>query len=352
MRASKETIEVLQQLKDENYEVVNMESEESLGESTPWIINGLVGLAAWLSAILGLFFVFLQRFNFFENKFILTILGFSFIVGAMFVMNSLKKSIFVSQITLAFCILGEIFAMIGIGQISESVSITIGLNVLIQIFIIYNFKSSIHRLLSVPAIIASLLILVGYLEIPFLGNIILLFMVVLLGYLWLNKEMCMSSFLGNFYNPIIHGLTISFIVLLLIAFGTNSSFSSEYFIVWLATLYIVSLMIYYEIRLMKAHHIEILSWVGIFIMILTVLFGVVTLQSPGILAAILIFTLSFNQRNTFIMVVSFIALILYSILYYYNMEVTLLIKSIILMSCGVFFLIAKFTLSRMGGEIN
>lgn len=81
--------------------------------------------------------------------------------------------------------------------------------------------------------------------------------------------------------------------------------------------------------------------------------GVVLLSvisAPGIIFAIAIITLGYAKEVKFLSVMGILFMILFTILYYYNLNISLLIKSLILMGSGVILLTGRFYLVYRGWD--
>jgi uncharacterized membrane protein len=71
---------------------------------------------------------------------------------------------------------------------------------------------------------------------------------------------------------------------------------------------------------------------------LTVVISLPTLTTPGILASIMLILLGYRRRNRVLLVLAYAFMAGFIFYYYYNLQVTLLVKSFILMITGVLFL--------------
>jgi uncharacterized membrane protein len=75
-----------------------------------------------------------------------------------------------------------------------------------------------------------------------------------------------------------------------------------------------------------------------------VLLGALTFTTPGVMAAMLVFILAFHTRSLGVWWLSILALLVFGVLYYYNLDLTFLAKSATLMGSGVVLLLARSTL--------
>jgi hypothetical protein len=73
----------------------------------------------------------------------------------------------------------------------------------------------------------------------------------------------------------------------------------------------------------------------------TVLLGLLTLSTPGIMAAITVLTLGFDRRNRILIWLAIVFLVKFASFYYYSLRMTLLEKSIVLVASGLLLLAAR-----------
>jgi hypothetical protein len=72
--------------------------------------------------------------------------------------------------------------------------------------------------------------------------------------------------------------------------------------------------------------------------------GACTFTIPGVMAAMLVFILAFHTRSMGVSWLSVLALVLFGVLYYYNLDLSFLAKSLTLIGSGLVFLLARSTL--------
>jgi uncharacterized membrane protein len=73
----------------------------------------------------------------------------------------------------------------------------------------------------------------------------------------------------------------------------------------------------------------------------TLLLGLLTLSTPGIMAAITVLTLGFDRRNRILIWLAIVFLVKFASFYYYSLRMTLLEKSIVLVASGLLLLAAR-----------
>ena len=165
------------------------------------------------------------------------------------------------------------------------------------------------------------------------------FITLMLTYCMLNESKIITSSkkLSKLYNPIRIGLTISLLFGLVIIGKRNLIPISQNYI-WLSSIVLFFVVIY--LVSMISNILDIKSVKNkILIYSLSILILIPTVFSPSISGAILIILLSFLVNYKTGLIIGIISFIYFISQYYYDLNFTLLTKSIILFSSGIVFII-------------
>ena len=84
----------------------------------------------------------------------------------------------------------------------------------------------------------------------------------------------------------------------------------------------------------------------------SILFSAITLHSPGLIAALFTLVLGFHRGNKLLISISFVFLAGFLFFFYYNMEMTLLNKSFILMGSGALLIALSIVANRLNVEVK
>lgn len=252
--------------------------------------------------------------------------------------NKKYVNIIMDTVSVSTFIIGFILLGIGLGymQMNENtISIAFIIISLLSLSIVQNYILSFISVLIINGSILALIHLNNNLySIPIYVPLIAL----LLAYVFLNeaKIIKFSKPLSKLYNPIRIGLLFSFLSALIIPNFTGIYASSPTYI-WLSSAIIIPIIIY-----LLSHLIEILNITRIqnkiIVYVISTLLLLPTALSPAISGALLVVLLSFlvNYKTGF--VIGIIAFIFFISQYYYDLNFTLLTKSILLFLSGVLFL--------------
>jgi len=296
------------------------------------ILSVFGGLLASL-AFLGFLFIA----GFYNSDAALLIIGTLCITAAIWI-NKKYDKIIIDTLSVSAFIIG--FLLIGFGfgnlQMTENtISIVFILIALISLSIVQNYILSFVSVLVINGSILTLIISnKGY----DLIHIYVSALALVITYFFTNEAriITVSNALSKLHNPARIGLIISFLSGLTIL-GKKGILPVSPDYIWLSSVVIISTIIY-----LLSHLHEILNIIKtqhkISIYVFSILLLLPTALSPAISGAILVILLSFlvNYKTGLVIVV--IAFIYFISQFYYDLNFTLLTKSILLFASGILFI--------------
>ena len=327
---------------------------ETRGSSLPWYVKLFIGISAWIAAILITAFFFIVGFID-ENQ----ALGFGLVFCALAIgLNRLGRgNTFWVQLALAASLTGQVLAIIGLislFDLDESAPIVVSI-VILEAILIWLHRDTVLRFISTLVITSSILWLV--LE-PIFGQgtdsyfFLYLYIIALAAItvaIYLMEHRLKIRGLGEVISPVGAAVVVFFLGILVMplsdTFGLNWQLIAVALAAMLAFLLSrVALDLGYNLR----NRVVIALLVGCLLLL------VPSLRMPGILAALIVLALGFWRNNRGLMGLSAIFLVFYIGAFYYSLEWTLLVKSLVLLASGVTLLalryfVVRFTL-KAGGE--
>lgn len=309
-------------------------------EETSEILQGLIGISAWVSSLF--FFVFLGLV--FGSAF--TTEGVSLVLGAFFSaisivlqgspenMGKQKENIFQNQLAFVFGFVGRILFAFGMFILFESAEMVVIGAIVLEIFFFCFYPNSLMKTLSVLLIANGILFLLFEFHVSYLIHFLIIFVAGAM--LWhFEQESCWlhSKKYYLFFTPV--KLALPLVLLNFTIFSFVAEFPiQEWFI---STLGLLVLLVYYQFYLLKKYKITQVKTI-LLPPFATILIAIPTYNTPSILATLLIFLVAFHRGAQEILVISIVFMSISLSVYYYNMDTTLLIKSLILISTGAIFL--------------
>jgi uncharacterized membrane protein len=150
-------------------------------------------------------------------------------------------------------------------------------------------------------------------------------------------------------SPVGAGVVVSFLGILTLPL------SDEFDLLWQIPAILLAVMLAYLLsRIALDLGYSLRNRVVIALLLGCLLLLVPSLRMPGILAALIVLALGFWRNNRGLMALASLFLVFYIGGYYYSLEWTLLVKSLVLLASGVTLLalryfVVRFT-SKAGGE--
>lgn len=267
----------------------------------------------------------------------LIVFGGIFIAGSIWINKEYDK-IIIDTVSVSFFIIGFILLGFGCGQLKmneNSLSIIFIIIALGSLSVVQNYILSFVSVLIINGSILTLIISnKGYDVIHIYVSVLAL----TLTYIFLKeaKIITTNNALSKLYNPIKIGLIFSFLLGLVIL-GKKGILPVSPDYIWLSSIVIISLIVYLISVLFDVLNItESRHKIGIYIFAVLTLLP--TVLSPAISGAMLIILLSFLANYRTGLVTGIIFFIYFISQYYYDLNFTLLTKSILLFSTGVLFI--------------
>lgn len=306
---------------------------------SPWFIKILQGFGGWLGAIFLVIFTGMLIEDYIRNDDTsYLIIGLILTVLTIFISFKEIKSYFLNQFILALFLTGQGLVLFWIMETFEvnytTVLILISFFQGLSYFFIKNYAAKFITSLFSITTFSMLISSYGYsftvLPLLFFTAFILLF-----------------KFIDN---PISFSSTITLLISPFISFKLWMDFSNEidglillnnsfyYYLLQsgiLSVLLILLLFKLFNFNLLKALCIGVIA-------------GIINFFIPGIVIAITIMFLGFYLSNRFLAGLGILSSLFYLSYYYYDLQVTLFSKSIILILTGIIALLTRWVLLKKG----
>ncbi|MEO1289745.1 MAG: DUF4401 domain-containing protein, partial [Chloroflexota bacterium] len=101
------------------------------------------------------------------------------------------------------------------------------------------------------------------------------------------------------------------------------------------------------VTLLRDYEIALTSPFAIAVLVFATIVSVIVISTPGIIAGIVVILLAFRRRNVILQGIGYGFLAGFIVYYYYWLDVSLLMKSIILVVTGVVLLVGRFGLNQL-----
>ncbi|MBI3926775.1 MAG: DUF4401 domain-containing protein [Armatimonadetes bacterium] len=305
--------------------------ERSTDAATPWFVRALVGLGAWVAAILLLVFMALLEIL---NEHTYLLIGPVLCGGAVLLRGSRSQAArindFLEQLYLALCLAGQGVTVYGLYELLDNeFSAALGTLVL-EVALVVLYTGAFGRFLSVNFAWIALAVVVGDAPEPLAADLPVDLTVTLaalaLAWVWWQQPRLLAGPAANLVTPIGYGTATFLLGLLLISISFDSPAG------WPATAVLTIV-------------VALLSWrIQGKVSPLTaaiLLLGAITWTTPGLMAAVLVMTLGFYRRDPPLLGLALAFLVVFTSAYYYHLDMTLLRKSGVLAASGLLLLLVR-----------
>jgi len=308
----------------------------------PWFVRVLIGGGAWVTMLLFLLALLLAGFH--KSTEGMGVLGVVLVAGAT-ALRWNGTGDFLVQLTLSAAFTGEgliLFAMSPRTEMAMALSL-----VVVELPVLFLFRDVSHRFLSTVGILGAL----GTAAMKAGGPGMLAMYVVVLAVVayavWLDAPRLLQRGTSVF-TPVAYGMVVS----LLLAMGAclmlrgewHTSADSKVMLGFPVTAAVGLALLYFEWRIFTEQGVPLGSEAAWATFLGTVLLGVVTFNTPGILAAIGVLVLAFHRREVLLAGLAAAFLVGFGVFFYYDLAVSLMVKSLVLVASGVLVLLARWYL--------
>ncbi len=311
-------------------------------EQTPWYMQALAGVSAWLAA----FFLtgFLVATDIVESETSAIVVGAILTVIALGLKYLRRQSIFVDQLAFALSLVGQIMLIGGIGAYYESVFVGALTALALETLLYFVYPDGLHRFVSVLLTMVALMVIAVERELPELTHLYTLSVAVGVALVWQKEQFWHhANRWRDLLQPLAYGLPVALFGISLL------SLFSELEIVywWLSALALAFLLLYLGRAILGELELPLQSMAGVGLLVAVVVLTIPAIETPGILAAILVLVVGFWRNNQLLLGLAAAFLLFFLGAYYYNLNITLLNKSFALMATGILLLLLRLLLLRV-----
>lgn len=284
------------------------------------------------------FLGFLAIVGLYNDEFGMSIFGIGFIIFAIG-LNKAYNKLIIDTFSISVYVTGFALLAFGLSEMKVDENIIAILIILIALSSLIITQNFILSFMSVLAISSGFLFLIISNKAYDLIHLYIAIQTVILTYLFLNEAKIISSNkrLSQLYNPIRIGI-ISSLLFGLISVGKRHLIPISQNHIWLSSIVMISVTMYLVYIIIKINEINTVKS-KVLIYTLSALILVSTIFSPSISGAIVIILLSFLVNYKTGLAIGIISMIYFISQYYYDLNFTLLTKSIILFVSGIMFLL-------------
>lgn len=309
-------------------------SERHFERAVPRYVSCLTALGAWIAAWFFLFFLGLAIFDSETGAFII---GLFLFAGSLVVRRRADSSEFISYLCLAVNIAGQLLTVLGLaGSARWQTESMLACALALHLIGLFWYKDSLGRSLFAFASVLS----GGFLSAETAGatglSLWLLLVALLVSSLLVSQRAWLLSRWRYWHGAVAFGLCCGLLCMVgLWGFQVPWLWEPDQSRPWLTTGCLTLVAAVTAVRLQAPM---------VAVVVLLLLLGIMTFTMPGLMAAILVFVLAYHTRSASTSMLAILGLLLFGVLYYYNLELDFLSKSISLIASGALLLCARSVL--------
>ena len=315
-------------------------------DEVPWFIALMLGIAAWFAAWCLMAFLAIFLSGAIDNGPALLVMGLACCVAAVTLLRGPRRHGFRAQFIVPFGLVGQGLVVFGLVDSIGDVDLApIGVSLLVVCGAMAALvEQSQHRFLSTLG--ASVGLCMMLVDAKSLWLATPLFAAAAVAYWWLMRESGpVRGYLA--WRPAGHAINLALLIVAwFAAFGDSMRYEPSPTLEWMrhlgASIPLALLLLFVMFSVLRKHGVDPASPRGLFVLALTAVLSLLLQPAPGVLAALLLVVLGFSAAEMVVIGFAVIALVGYLGLYYYQLQLTLLAKSFVLMASGALLLAGAF----------
>jgi uncharacterized membrane protein len=300
---------------------------------TPWYVRALVGISAWIAAVLLIAFLAggTQLLNTAQASIIVGLILCGIAIATRRIMPS---SVFGVQLALALSMAGQALFTFGVTDSSNTVLPTVLALVVLEVALIAIYPDMLHRFLSTVVIVGALMALLLDWNLP--GAVHPLAGLLAAGavVLWERESALAVVRAASLSRPIGYGLCVALLGVLCL--GIAELIAIPHW--WISGLLLLPILLVLEYRIVSRFEPRADAAIVLWLVGATVLVSLPALWIPGVLAAVIVIVLGFQRANRLLLGLGAAFLAVFLIAFYYHLDITLLLKSLLLLATGLLLL--------------
>lgn len=321
--------------------------------ASPWYVRVMLGVAGWIGAMFLLGFVAAGFASILRSGSASLVVGALGCAAAYAILRAAREHDFAVQFGLAVSLAGQSVFIVGLFNLFKYDSAALHLSVLaLEVLLAALVPNSLHRLLCSAAAAAALWLALGRVGAQGLTVGLLAAGMALV---WLEPRCWLGA--GALWRPVGYGLALA-----LVPIQSSQMFGLHGIMFWLksngsdwwgrhgaqaGTLLVTLVLLWSVSRLLAQQQLAAGSRAGLAALLAALLLGALSLVAPGLATALLIALLGFACASRVLLGWGLFALLAFVSHYYYQLQTTLLVKSMVLAASGVALLALRLAWHRI-----
>lgn len=318
----------------------------------PIYLKFILGVGAFISSLCFIGFIHLSKLIDYSDELVVVTWGVIFVLVAIMIYKLFidKKSIqstFFVQLSFSFMVVGKLLFVYGCHRILKSGWDRTLSIIFINVLTYGIYKISLDRFISVLSLMISMFYDILFEKYTFDHTEVFFIIFCISQLIALSFFITSVKFRSNYY-PVSYALVLSLCIeVLFLSFEFNiGNFHNKYQVITYAINLILTLWIFVLLRSIfgKFDQLKLEQFIIAFIAIGLLGF----ISSPGILLAIALIVIGYDKYETVIIVFGALLMALSLFSYYFNLRLSLISKSLVIIGSGIVLLLGNSYISYRG----
>jgi hypothetical protein len=310
-----------------------------------WYVRVMVGFSAWLASWMLIGFVVGAAIV--DSEQASLILGLVLVAGAV-IGRYVSDNDFITQMTLAVCLAGEALIVFAVAQISHSFETTTFSLIMLQLVLLVIYPDAVHRFLSASAVIGALSGLLYQWKAIAWVHVIVIGFAALFVYLVIVEQKFLARGQARFIVPVKWGVLFGQLsVLMLSAVYILPEIAKNMEIFprpWISSVGLGLIFLGLVYWLTRAEKYPLTQGNNGLVYGISVIAIVAAIMAPGLIMALIILLLGFVMADRVLLGVAIGFFTVFLAAFFYGIEITLLLKSLVLIATGAVLLAGRAAL--------
>lgn len=325
-------------------------------ENTPWFIDVFFGFTGILASLFFVGFLTLVLFeaNIFEQAGLQLIIGIilSTVGWLLFKNKHTRRGTFWKSLAFTLSVAGQLYVVFSIFSSEIETPLDTWLLLFFQVLMTVMMPNMIYRLLSTTIALGCCVYLFNYYQIPevSLGFLAMIMTIVNVQRYSIIQRLpaIWHSLAFDLSNALTYASAILLIVfsVYIVNAEYNRDFISNMFIYnyILAQVLLALAYLYATYLILQRYNVSLLSKLSLIIVCAIVVLGSISIYVSGLLATSLIIVIAMANSQRVLLALGIFALVSYIFWYYYQLDTSLLMKSVSMLVIGIGLLLIRWLL--------
>jgi hypothetical protein len=336
--------------------------QQMVDATAAWYVRVAAGIGAWIATACLIGFLIVSSIV--DERMSAIVVGALVVAGALLLRRRAQAD-FAVQLALAMSLAGQILAVVGVSSLTKSVAAGGALGLVLSVALIALYPDRTHRFLSgvigsVAAMATVADLKLGW-TIATLGparpivvrgsDVVVLALVAFTAWVWRVGVRDRADGVDEALEPVGYGTVVAILGLLLFSSvvaaaddlvrGYRAAGEAAWLLGPLTSVGITTALVALELAIFRERGVRMEREVVVDVVAGTVLLGIFTLFSPGVIAAVAVLALGFDRRRPMLVALAVVFLTKFASFYYFSLHLTLLEKAGVLVASGLLLLGAR-----------